>query len=298
MNNQISQLVYAAALSSGLFLAACSGEMCSPNDGETSAVVGVDPGISGVSTPSAPDATMTVAIAALQKKQLSSFLKTVLPPTQQDEMRKAWAEAQKEPIKADEDAQFQAFMAMATAEGAEDTLFHMVKPYLSEAQQQMEGMAQMLPMIMAGTMQDANLPQESQAMLGDFAKEVVGIDLASEENARRAVGIFVTTARALKVKSAKQLQALSFDEVMGRADLVYACVVDILGVYGLSPEGMLKSMTARTVSTTGDLAQMELTFSLFGMDPETVPFKMERIEGRWFPKAPEQDGATTDGLAR
>ncbi len=298
MNSHLSQLVYAAAVSSGLFLTACSGESCTTGADAVTAMVGVNPGISGVAATSAPDTTMTAAIEALKKRQLSTFLGTVMTPSDLDGMRQSWAEAKKEELNPDEDAQFQAFMTMATAEGAEDTLFMMVKPHLKEAQEQVGGMAQMLPFMMAGALQDANVPQETQAMLGDVAKSITDIDFGSEDNARRAIGIFVKTARALDVKSGKEIQSLSFDEVMGRVDTAYAGVIDILGVYGLSPEGMMKSMSVKTVSTEGDLAQMELTFSLFGMDPETVPFEMERIDGRWYPKAPEKDDQTATGLAR
>lgn len=302
MNHHISQLVYTAAISSGLFLAACSGENCSVSSDAVSAVVGVNPGVSGVAIASAPDSTMTAAIDALRKKELSSFLQSVVPPSEIDKMRQSWSEAKKEEINPDEDAQFQAFMTMATAEGAEDTLFMMVKPYLKDVQEQVEGMSQMLPFMMAGALSDANVPQETQAMLGEFTQKITDIDFASEDKARRAVGIFVTTARALKVTSGKQIQSLSFDEVMGRADLAYAGVMDILSVYGLSPENMMKSMSVKTISTEGDLAKMEMTFSLFGMDPETVPFEMERIGGRWFPKAPQEDEQQDEqmgqGLAR
>ena len=301
MNKDLSQLVYAAALSSGLFLAACSGENCSTGSEAVSAMssmVGVNPGISGVAVASAPDVTMALALDAIRDDKLSTFLQTVVPPSGMDEMRKSWSEAQKEEINPEEDAQFQAFMSMATAEGAEDMLFMMVKPYLADVQEQVEGMAQMLPFMLGGALSEAGVPQETQAMIGDFTKAITDIDFASEDKARRAVGIFVATARALKIKSGMQMQALSFDEVMGRADLAYGGVMDILGVYGLSPESMMKSMSVKTVSTEGDLAQMELTFSLFGMDPETVPFEMERIDGRWFPKAPEQDESMSQGLAR
>ena len=108
----------------------------------------------------------------------------------------------------------------------------------------------------------------------------------------------MTAARALKIKSGKDLQVLSFDEVMDRADIAYAGVVDILGVYGLSPDAMMKSIRVETVSTSGDIAEMKLTFSLFGKEQESVPFQMERIDGRWFPKAPEKSAQVDDGLAR
>ena len=298
MNRQLSQLVYAAALSSGLFLAACSGEGSDVNQGAASAVVGVNPGINRVAVVAAPDASLQVAIDALRERRLSAFLKAVMPPSQMDEMRAAWNEAKSTEIDPKEDAQMIAFMSMATAEGAEDTLFMMFKPYLKDVQDQVEGMAQMLPFMVGGALNEAGAPEEAQAMLGDFSQKIIDIDFVSEEKARRAVGIFVTAARALKIKSGKDLQVLSFDEVMDRADIAYAGVVDILGVYGLSPDAMMKSIRVETVSTSGDIAEMKLTFSLFGKEQESVPFQMERIDGRWFPKAPEKSAQVDDGLAR
>ncbi|MEM8712316.1 MAG: hypothetical protein AAGG01_15300, partial [Planctomycetota bacterium] len=93
--------------------------------------------------------------------------------------------------------------------------------------------------------------------------------------------------RKLDLDSVQDVQALDFDELLGRADIAYAGLIDMLDVYGLSPQSTLDSMKIKLISSEGDLAQLEATFSLFGMDPETVPFEMERIDGRWFPKEPE-----------
>ena len=297
MNTHLSQLVYAAALSSGLFLTACSGENCVPCADGVSAMAGVDPIVSSAVVMSAPDTTMTTALDALRDRRLSSFMQAVMPPSEVEAMRKSWSDTKKQDVQG-EDAEFQVFMTMATAEGAEETLFMMLKPYLADVQEQVEGLTQMLPFMVGGALSKANVPQETQAKLTEFAQGITDIDFASEEKARRAVKIVVTAARALNVLSAKDLQALSFDEVMGRADVAYAGVLDVLGVYGLSPDAMMKSMSIETVSSEGDLAQMEMTFSLFGMDPETVPFEMERIDGRWFPKKPVEDESSNLGLAR
>ncbi|QDV09420.1 hypothetical protein Poly30_49780 [Planctomycetes bacterium Poly30] len=286
--------MYAAALSSGFFLAACSCEdgcdvgasaMASPSQ-----MVGIDPGISSADVFTTPDSAMTVALRSLKEKKISAFLQSVVPQAELAKMRDGWKKAQSEPVSPDEDKEFQAFMGMATAEGSEEMLFLMVKPYLKDAQEQLQGVTMMLPMMAAGALENADVPAETGAMIGQLSAKLAKLDITDEDKAREAIGVFVKAARALDVETASEIKALSFEDMLGRVDIAYAGLIDILGVYDLSPQKTLESMSVKMVSTEGDHARMEMTFSLFGAEPQSMPFEMERIDGRWFPK-PSQEAA-------
>lgn len=297
--------MYAAALSGGFFLTACSceegcdlGADAQVGQVSPSQMVGVNPAISSADVFATPDSAMTVAIQSLKSKKVSGFLMSVLPDEDLQKMRDGWKDAQSKPVSAEDDKEFQSFMGMATAEGAEEMLFMMAKPYLSDVQEQIQGLTMMLPMMAAGALEGADVPPETDAMIGQFASQITKLDVTDEAKAREAIGVFVKAARALDVASATELQKLSFDEMMGRVDIAYAGLIDILGVYDLSPQKTLESMNVKLVSTEGDLAQMEMTFSLFGSEPQTMPFEMERLDGRWFPKKPEESDSGSQGLAR
>ncbi|MFT5733738.1 MAG: hypothetical protein ACI80K_003358 [Paracoccaceae bacterium] len=299
----LSNLMYAAALSGGFFLSACSCEEgCDVPESTTvptSQMVGVSAGITGAEVVGSPDSVMRAALQSLRKKQISGFFATILPPEEFEEMREGWKDAKSKPVPERDDKEFQSFMGMATAEGAEETLFMMVKPFLEDAQEELQGMTMMLPMLAAGALENTDVPPEAHAMVGQLATEIASLDITDEAKARRAISVFVKAARDMKVTSGVEMQALSFEEVMGRADVAYAGLIDILDVYGLSPQKSLESMTVKTVSTEGDSAVLEMTFSIFGGKPQTVPFEMERLDGRWFPKPPEKDASPQNqGLAR
>ncbi|MEM8709361.1 MAG: hypothetical protein AAGG01_00300, partial [Planctomycetota bacterium] len=177
-NSHLSRLVYTAALSTGLFLAACSGEPCSsPDSPEMSLAMGVQPAVmsadmsAGVA-PRTADATVDAAIAALKDKKLSGFLRLVAPPGAMEEMKSQWESKRAEPLPPGSDEEFNSFMGMVTAEGAEETLMMMARPYLKDAQEQLQGLAMMLPMMAAGALQDADAPPETGEMLGSLSQKL------------------------------------------------------------------------------------------------------------------------------
>ncbi len=293
--------MYAAALSSGLFLGACSGQdaaspPASPSD-SPSLVVGIDPAISSASIVDGPGAAMGAALQSLKDKKISGFLKTIVPSSELNEMRASWKKQKAEEVSAEEEAEFQAMIGMFTGEGAEDMLFSMAQPKLKDVQEQLNGLSMMLPMMASGALQEAGAPAEANAMVGQFSAKIAKLDVTDEKKLRKAIGVLVTSARSLKIKSIKDVQALSFDEILERGDVLYGGLIDILDVYGLSPQETLKSMQCKVISTEGDLAKLEMTFSLFGSEPQTVPFEMERLEGQWVPKKPEPTQEVEPGRA-
>jgi len=214
------------------------------------------------------------------------------------EMRSQWEAKRKEPLPEGSDKEFQGFMDLVTAKGAEEMLFGMARPYLKDAQEQVDGLAMMLPMMAAGALQEAGAPDEAGAAVGTLAQKLQSLNVADEAKAKEAIAILCSSMRQLDLGSANEIQALEFDEVMSRVDVLYGGVIDILGVYDLSPQETLESMQVKLVSAEGELAQLEMTFSLFGMEPQTVPFEMERLDGRWFPKEPEADADVSMEVAR
>lgn len=242
-----------------------------------------------------PDGAMGAALLSLQGRSIAGFLQTVVPASELTEARASWEEKRKEEITEEDEAEFQKMISMATRDGAEDVLFSMAQPHLKDVQQQLGMLPMMLPMIAGGALKEAGAPEEATAMLGEFATKLSTLDVVNEDKLRDAIGILVKSARLLEVQSLKEVQALDFDQILSRSDVLYGGVVDILGVYGLSPQETIDSMKCKVVSTEGDVAQMEMTFSLFGAEPKTVPFEMEKLDGRWFPKKLEAPEAVEAG---
>lgn len=276
-------------------LTACGGESPSSMSVSSDAqrVVSVDE--------TTPETAAKQMFAALENEGIGSFLLMAVPPEELSEMRDSWAEQCKQPISDDEEAQYQQFLGMLMADGAEDTLFGMVQPQLQEAQQQLEGLAMMLPMMAAGMVEETGAPDDAVAMLGSFGEKVAKLDIASEDKARAAIRALIATVRAVDIESGAALQKLDFDALMGKVDVLSGGVFDIFEVYGLSVEDTMKSIQVSTVSVDGDVAKMEMSISVFGMEPQTLPFDMERVAGKWHLKKEETDQVqqpAADGMAR
>ena len=224
---------------------------------------------------------MTGAVQALAAGQISGFLRAVAPPRSLEEMEQEWDEKRKEDMSEEEAAEFERFMAMLTTEGAEDMLFAMAKPKLAEAGQQMQMLSAMAPMLAAGMIEESGAPEDTLAAVQSFSAKMAKIDIASEENAKKAIAIVCAAARSLELQTAKDLVELEFDGVLNKADVVYGAALEVLDVYGLGLEKSFESFEVTSISESGDKAQMEMRMSLFGLEMDAVQFEMERTDGRW-----------------
>lgn len=284
-------------LVAAILLPACGG------DGTASIGVGPSGGTSGGATSAStasPDGTIEAAFDHLQNKRVSSFIKLMAPPAELTKMQEGWAEMRKKPIEDAEDAQFQQMMSMLTADGAEDKLFAMVQPKLAEAQQQIGTLAGMAPMMAAGAIQKTGAPEDTLAMVESIGQKIAKMDIASADNAKKAIAIVCKAAREINIPNGAAMQKLSFDQGLAKADIAYGAIVDALAVYDLDFTSTFESVDATVVSTEGDVAEIEVSVSLFGFAPQTVPVTMERKDGRWFPRKEETDETPSDttGMAR
>lgn len=252
-----------------------------------------------VASAAAPADALTQAFNELKAKRVSSFVRAMASDEDLSEMEKSWEEARKTELDPAEDAEFQQFMGMLLAEGAEETLFQMVKPHLAEAQQQVGMLAAMAPMMAAGALQEAGAPDDAMASLQSMAEKLSTIDIGNEDKAKEAIAIVVKMARDMKVKKGSDVQALEFDELLGKVDGLYGAIVDVLAVYELDFTSTFDSIQVKEVSRTGDRAQLEVSVALFGMPAQAIPMEMERVAGRWIPfNEPETAVEAGPGVAR
>ena len=89
---------------------------------------------------------------------------------------------------------------MLLADDAEETLFAMVQPELAELQQQMGMLGAMGPMMVAGVMDEVNAPEDANAAMAAIFVRLAGVDVASEENARRAIRVVIQAAKDLDIE--------------------------------------------------------------------------------------------------
>lgn len=301
------QILTAASISA--LLAASCGDCCTEGqDSLTSSSVAVGGGSidSAVEMPAGPEGAFALAMKGLRARKVSQFISTVAPSSALNEMKAGWDKKRKDKVDPQEDQEFQQFMGMLTADGAEDLLFMMAQPQLAEAQQQLGMLAAMAPMMAAGALEESGAPADTMALLEPLSAKLSKLDIGSEEKCKKAIGILCSTARSMELSSLSDVQKLDFDELMSKADVGYGLVMDVLDVYGLSFDEALDSMEAKTLSVKDGRAQMEVTMTLFGQPMSPIPFEMvQDADGRWTmpdeaAKVAEEEEGTNDlpGMAR
>ena len=71
-------------------------------------------------------------------------------------------------------------------------------------------------------------------------------------------GFVCSAARSLKLDSMADVQALTFEQLLGKGDILLKATKDILALYGMDLDEWMESVTAETLSENGDSAVWEL----------------------------------------
>jgi len=102
-----------------------------------------------------------------------------------------------------------------------------------------------------------------------------------QARARQAIGVAVTTARKLDLKSLEQVRAMDFDAVMGKYSIGYAGLKQLLAIYGLSVDDTLDSIKLTEVSSNRGHAVVKIDYTLLGKALSTES-KLVLENGRWY----------------
>jgi hypothetical protein len=256
----------------------------------------------GTEPPRSPAASIEAGAQALRKNDVRSFLKLTLSDAGLAEMKADWDLQRAKKPSAEEEAAFAATMEKLTAEGAEDALMAELSPKLDEMRPQVAMMIGMFNgMADAALAQNTELSDEEREQGREVLKALADLlgknDLTDPKLARRAIDVVCGTARALGIASFDQLRGLSFEELLSRADLVFAGAKDLLAIYGLSVDAWLDSVKAETLAEEGDHATVRIRFEILGTS-HSVDTEMVKTDGRWIKKELEGDATTIGGQRR
>lgn len=274
MNRKL--LLTLPAIAAALMLAGCGGE------GEQGP--GAAPGAQDL----APHEAVEQSVAALRGNDIKRFLELSLPAAKYEDMKAQWAAKKEEPIKPEEEQEYEATMQRFTESGAEEKLMSELRPQLEQLKPQMPmfvGMFQGIVQSSIAQSEDMSDTQREQAQsaLTAMAGWAQRTDLASPELAQQAISAACETARELDLPTLESVRALSFDEMLGKAGTLFAGFKEILAVYDLNVDNALDSVDAETVSQSGDTATVRTSFQFLGTD-QTVDSELVKVDGRWVSK--------------
>ncbi|MBD8526640.1 hypothetical protein [Pseudomarimonas arenosa] len=240
-----------------------------------------------------PGETVAASAKAMSKGDLVSVLKAAVPPAQYEKMKTEWVKKVKEePASDKEKAEFAEMMAKLTAADAETALYTELEPQLAKMEQEMA--AQMPLMIGMGRGFAAQAINESEkltadqkaqasAMLDATAKWLEGAKFFDRDKAKQAIAAAVKAARGLEIQTLDQVEAMEFEQMLGKAGQAYVGLQDVLAVYGFDLAQTLNSVKADVVNEQADSAKVKVAYTLFG---EALSFETDMIkrDDRWYGK--------------
>ena len=265
----------ALALFAALLLGACHGKDAASQPGGSS-----------------PVAAVQASIDLVKAGDFNGLWKHALPPADYASLRADWTrhEQDQRPITAEDRAKFTETMQQLTAPDAENKLYAELQPKLAAMEQQYKDQLPVLisvgeALVKNGIAQSKDLTptQKTQAsdaldVIGPWAQRTPWFDQAK---ARQAIGVAVTTARKLDLKSPEQLRMMDFDAVMGKYTIGYGGLKQLLAIYGLSVDDTLDSIKLSELSNNNGHAVVKIDYTLLGK-PLSTESKLVQENGRWY----------------
>jgi uncharacterized protein YaiI (UPF0178 family) len=241
---------------------------------------------------STPEAALQASVDLLKAGDFNGLWKHALPPADYANMRADWSRQQQGalPVSAEDRARFDESMHKLTEPGAEDKLYAELQPKLAMMEQQYKDQLPVLvsvgeAMLKSGLAQSQTLSetQKSQAgsmldVLGPWVQQTAWFDQAK---AKQAIGVAVTTARKLDLKTPDQLRTMDFDTTMTKYAAGYTGLKQMLAIYGLSVDDTLNSVKLSPVSSSNGHAVVKIDYTLLGK-PLSTESKMVQEDGRWY----------------
>lgn len=265
-----SRPISALALSTMVLIAGCGKRDAAPAQAEAGS----------------PHGMVMLAVGALRSGDFLGFLKVSMSEAEFAEARQEWEAARAEALDPEEEAELNATLALLRQDNAVEVIMSEIEPKLLEVQGQLPlllGIAQTVGH--AGIANSENLTDEQKTaaneLLGAMGRWAGGRDLADPALARKAVTIAVEAGRSLDVDSAKELQALEFEEMLRRAGVMFSASKDVFAVYGIDINAMLDTVTAETLSQDEDSAEVRVRFRFLDTS-QKIDLPVIRRDGRWY----------------
>lgn len=243
--------------------------------------------------PATPDAVVLASVQYLKSGNIDGLIQNALPPAEYAKVKAKWSEEMnKDPITDEDRQKFVENMTKLTAPDAEAKLWAEFEPKLKEMDAQM---AQQMPMMVAmgkGMIQssiqqnqdltEAQKQQASQA-IDAFGNWVQTAKFTDPALAQKAIGVVVNTARKVDLKTLDDARALSYEQAMGKAGVVFVGFKDLLAIYGFSIDQTLDSVKAETLSSDAAAAKVKISYTLFNT-PLSAESDLVKIDDRWYGK--------------
>ncbi|HTV86279.1 MAG TPA: hypothetical protein VME63_12775 [Dyella sp.] len=239
-----------------------------------------------------PEAAVEQSVTLIKNGDFAGFWKQALPAADYANLRADWKlqPMDHKPITDEERARFASAVQQLTEPDAQAKLYQQLQPKLAQMEQQyhdqlpvMIGIGQAI--LTTGIAQSKTLTEDQKQQARDalnvllpWAQQTPWFD---QDKAKQAVGVVVTTARQLDLKSPDQLQNMDFDTAMKQYSIAYGGIKQLLTIYGLSVDDTLNSVKVSSQNVDHDHATVKIDYTLLGK-PLSASSQLVQVDGRWY----------------
>ena len=220
---------------------------------------------------------------------LGGLVRASVPQQLYDKMRSAYELHRHEPVSVQDGAEFAEGLGKFSAPDAVDQLMAEIEPKLVEARPKAPAaiMMGLGALQMAVLSEDNKLTAEQRAslqqMIPGLQRWANGTDFLSSLAMRQALTLVTDAVRGTGVRSLDDLRALSFEQVLGKAEPLFAAGKQALLVYGLDVDAIVDTMQVEVVSIDGSRARVRTTITVFDA-PIAAEHDLVLIGDRWYGK--------------
>lgn len=245
-----------------------------------------------VQAPGDPVAAVKGLVAAVRDNDLVRFSRLSVPPElfEREEQRWRAGVAAAPPPTDAERRDYARWMKRLTEPQAEEKLFRSLNSRMGKVDPEIKArwplMKASAEIFLKGLIRasDSFGPDQKAHAQALGSALLAGVDpqrLADRDHARAAVKVLVATAREVDLPTLDSQRSLGMVEAMAKGSIALKGLKQIGQLYGLDVDAALDGVQARVVAADGDLATMEVNYTLLG---QPVQFEMQLIRrnGRWY----------------
>jgi len=220
---------------------------------------------------------------------LTGLAEALVPPSEWQQIKLAYELQRLAPADEHTRAKVGEMLQRVTADDAVDQLMLEIEPKLDEARPQLPGATLMGlgAMQMAISSPESDLTEEQRASLAaalpGLQRWIGDTDVLSPSLMRDALTLLTDAARRTGISNVDELKALTLDDVLDRAGIVFSAAKDAVRLYGIDLDEIAGSLQVDVIAIEGATARVRTTVTVFDA-PVSAEHELVLVDGRWYGK--------------
>lgn len=236
-----------------------------------------------------PDGAFLMTLDALAKNDLQGVVKNSLSQDNYNELVSEFEANKSKPMSAEQKDQFNQAIIMLNDDNAEENIYKMVEPQLTQVRafmpmMLMAGKEQIAAQLGSGKTPLASRCNSNAEVVDATVTWIMDNDILAADKVRSSISELVATGRKVNIDSAEAVQNMSFDEALNTGAIAFEGLKGMLKAHGIDSDKILRSAEVSDVKIVGDEANMITSYEVFGKTL-CAPVTMIKRDGIWVIKS-------------